>query len=70
MSLIAQDQTGLTLYLLASSADNLCEQLVPISGLTDPDCWTLWWYSLKYFFVEKVDFKKPADDKKACKITQ
>ena len=34
MTLAVQSAKILTLYLLVSSADNLCEQFGPISGLT------------------------------------
>ena len=69
----------LTLFLLVSSADNLCKQLGPRSGLTKCQAWsgsklfdTLIVFIPKRFFSKKKWFwkKKTADNKNACKITQ
>ena len=51
------------------SADNHCKQFGPRSGPTDPNHLTIWWCSWNNF-LKKLISKNPADDKKACKITQ
>ena len=64
--------SDLMLYLLMSSADNLCKQFGPdqawqnVGPDLDPNCLTLWWYSWKNYF-KKLILKKSADDKKSMK---
>ena len=62
--------SALTHCRLVSSADNLCKQFGPRSGLTKCQAWS----GSKLFdtvvallkeFFEKVDFEKTADDKKS-----
>ena len=66
----------LTLYLLVSSAENLCKQFVPRPGPTKcPACSGSKLFDTRMVFpkeyFEKVDFdKNSADDKKSWKISQ
>ena len=60
--------------LLVSSADNLCKQIGPRSGLTKRRAWSesnLFDTQMVFLkdFLEKERFWKTADDKKACKTT-
>ena len=55
---------ALTLYLLVSSADNLCKQFGPRSGPTkcradlDSNCLTLWWCSWNIFLEKNQQMTK------------
>ena len=71
---VAHQWWCLTLRLLVLSADNLGKQFGPRSGPTKRRVWSGFklFDTLKILlkeFFQKVDWKKSADDKKACKIT-